>query len=145
MQSSPAPAMSPGGNRLRKPLSPPEYLHKLGTMAIIVENKETKERFLLAGSGYGLAQSTRPGLFFGNLLPEEMEAQAPMVCLADADGDLAWVVCDQVRIVEVDGEPLDSLAGLASFPKNEVTGEVEVMHCERCGKVIRTPVCPHCS
>ncbi|MEM8997943.1 MAG: hypothetical protein AAGF23_24390 [Acidobacteriota bacterium] len=51
----------------------------------LVEHRETGTRFILLGTGYGLALDTRPGLF----TQIEKKPCDMMVCVCDARGEMA--------------------------------------------------------
>ena len=43
-------------------------------MAVIVEHRETGDRFVLVGTGFGAYKATKPNWFFGNLLADVLYA-----------------------------------------------------------------------
>ena len=80
-------------------------------MAVIVEERETKRRFVLVGAGYGAYMSERPGLFLGNWLPDQKSGTHPMVAVCTHDREIGWFYSDQLRVVTVDGKtPADLLS-----------------------------------
>lgn len=74
-------------------------------MAVIVMHKETEHKYHFIGAGYGAFKATRPGLFFGNLFPEEEEGQYPMIAVCDEEGEIKWGVSSDFIVVEIDGRP----------------------------------------
>ncbi len=80
-------------------------------MATIVIETETQTRFLLVGSGFGAYMATRPGMFFGNLAPDETSGRLPMILVSNAGGELFWAESSDFEVLSVDGEsPGDLLA-----------------------------------
>jgi hypothetical protein len=81
-------------------------------MATIVQYKRTGKKYVLLGAGFGAYKATRPGVFFGNLLPEEEEGQVTMVAICDAEGKILWTHSDELTVVDVDGSsPGEILVG----------------------------------
>ena len=54
-------------------------------MATIVRSKQNGKKYILLGTGFGAYKATRPGVFFGNLIPEEEQGQIKMVAVCDKD------------------------------------------------------------
>ena len=73
-------------------------------MAVLVEHTETKERYILLGTGFGAYKATRPSLFFGNLLPSEESGQTTMVAVCNRQGQIGWVHSSELTVVEIDGK-----------------------------------------
>ena len=73
-------------------------------MATIVEHTQTGERFILAGTGYGAFQSTRPSLFFGNWVPSEDSGDVAVVAVCNREGLIGWIDSTELLVVEVDGK-----------------------------------------
>ena len=81
-------------------------------MATIVKSKADGEKYVLLGTGFGAYKATRPGVFFGNLLPAEHEGQITMVAVSDGQGTIRWTPSDELEVIEVDGKsPTEILAG----------------------------------
>jgi hypothetical protein len=78
-------------------------------MAVIVADKGSAERFVLLGTGYGAFESSRPDLFFGNLMPNEKSGSISVVAVCNADGEIGWVPPESVEVIEVDGKPLSEI------------------------------------
>ena len=112
-------------------------------MATIVERKDTHERFVLIGTGFGMAHASQPGVIFGSLLPDEKESEETMLCIADRDGEIAWVPSDRMRVIEIDGKSPGEFK-VASFPGSDDRSG-QMVRCERCSRIITTPVCPYCA
>ena len=80
-------------------------------MPTIVRHNPTGEHYILLGAGYSQWATARPGVFFGNLIPDEREGQARLVCLCDAQGGIEWAHADRLTVVAVDDQsPADALA-----------------------------------
>jgi hypothetical protein len=50
-------------------------------MATIVQSKRDGKNYVLLGTGFGAYKATRPGVFFGNLIPDEDEGQITMAAV----------------------------------------------------------------
>jgi hypothetical protein len=72
-------------------------------MATIVQSKRNGKKYVLLGTGFGAYKSTRPGVFFGNLVPDEQQGQITMAAVCDKDGNVRWTHSDDLTVVEVDG------------------------------------------
>ena len=81
-------------------------------MATIIQSKKTGKKYVLLGTGFGAFKATRPGVFLGNLMPEEEEGQITMVAVCDGEGKIRWAQSDDLVVVEVDGSsPGEILSG----------------------------------
>ena len=78
-------------------------------MATIVRYKRDGKKYILLGTGFGAYKATRPGVFFGNLLPNEEQGQITMVAVCDIDGNIRWTHSDELTVVEVDGDSPSAL------------------------------------
>lgn len=78
-------------------------------MATIVQYKRDGKKYILLGTGFGAYKSTRPGVFFGNLLPNEEQGQITMVAVCDHAGNIQWTHSDELTVVEVDGDSPSTL------------------------------------
>ena len=72
-------------------------------MAIIVEHRKSKNRYILLGSGYGIYKSSRPSAFLGNMAPKEESGELRVVALSDRKGKIHWIEAEFIRVVAVDG------------------------------------------
>ncbi len=72
-------------------------------MATIVQYKTDGKKYVLLGTGFGAYKATRPGVFFGNLLPNEEEGQTTMVAVCDPNGTIRWTHSEELIVLEVDG------------------------------------------
>lgn len=73
-------------------------------MATIVQSKLDGKKYVLLGTGFGAFKATRPGVFFGNLVPEEEKGEITMVAVCDDDGQIRWTHSDALTVVKVDGQ-----------------------------------------
>ena len=118
---------------------------------IIVEHQATRSRFALVGTGYGVAQTSRPSALLGSLLPTESEEVNVMVCLCDRTGKLAWCPSDEIRVLSIRGVELGKCSELASFEEHESRAREsepapsEPMRCVVCNEALTTPECPNCN
>ena len=78
-------------------------------MATIVKLKESDRHAILIGVGYGIYKSTRPGLFFGNLVPEEQEGESQMAAVSTSTGDILWCRSEDLTVISVDGSKPEDL------------------------------------
>lgn len=78
-------------------------------MATIVQSKRNGKKYVLLGTGFGAYKATRPGVFFGNLIPEEEKGQITMVAVCDKEGRIRWTHSDDLTVVDVDGSSPSAL------------------------------------
>ncbi|MFD3158664.1 hypothetical protein ACFIJ5_17765 [Haloimpatiens sp. FM7330] len=78
-------------------------------MAVIVRHNETKERFVLLGTGYAAYKDSSPSPIFGNFVRDNEEGQKSMIAVCDKKGKVKWLRSDKVVIEKVDGEKLEKL------------------------------------
>ncbi len=83
-------------------------------MATIVRYKPNGKNYILLGTGFGAYQSSRPGIFFGHLLPNEEEGQVSMVAVCSQDGSIQWTHSNELTVVEVDGDSPSALLSVGS-------------------------------
>lgn len=67
-------------------------------MAIILHDKQTRQRYVLLGAGFGLYESTTEKYY-------EDLVSLPMLACAGPDGTIVWLSSEDVVVVEVDGKP----------------------------------------
>lgn len=73
-------------------------------MAVVVEHIDTKDRYILLGTGFGAYKATRPSLFFGNLAPAEESGQTTMVAVCNSRGEIGWIHSSELRVIQIDGK-----------------------------------------
>lgn len=66
-------------------------------MAILVHDKQTKQRYILLGAGFGLYESATEKYY-------EDLVSLPMLACAGPDGEIVWLSSEDVVVVEVDGK-----------------------------------------
>jgi hypothetical protein len=67
-------------------------------MATIVLDKQTKQRYVLLGAGFGLYESSTEK-YYEDLI------SLPMLACADPNGEIVWLSSEDVIVLEVDGKP----------------------------------------
>jgi hypothetical protein len=72
-------------------------------MAVIVKHRQSGERCILLGAGFGAYKATRPGAFFGNWSPVAGSGQLPVVLVCDAAGLSRWIKSDLLQVESVEG------------------------------------------
>jgi hypothetical protein len=92
-------------------------------MAIIVKHKDTKERYVLLGSGYGLYKSEVSSPIFGDLAPIQSKGSQAKVCVSNAKGEVGWLDSTEVIVDSVDGEAVESI--LSSTPSKSYTPPIK--------------------
>lgn len=80
-----------------------------GEMAIIVRHNETRKVFALVGTGFGAYKATRPGVFGGNLFPNEEEGTIPVAAVSDERGSIQWLSTDELQVIEIDGVKIENV------------------------------------
>ena len=60
-------------------------------MATIVEHIESKTRYVLLGTGFGMYRAKVPGILFGNWAPETEEGFEQAICAAKPNGEIQWL------------------------------------------------------
>jgi|GEM_PF-937349 len=98
-------------------------------MAIIVESKTNKKRYVLLGTGLGMYKSSRPSFLGGTLLPTEEKVVSHSIVLCDEAGEIIFVDRSSFRVIEVDGMNLDDLKSKLkvneSYIDNEMYGMIK--------------------
>lgn len=74
-------------------------------MATIVEDTRDGHRYAVIGAGYGMFKSARPGLIFGDLIPNVNEGNQSVLAVCNAQGEVGWLPTNRARIVSIDGAP----------------------------------------
>ena len=113
-------------------------------MAIIVENINTFEKYILVGAGLGMFKATRPSYFGGNLFPHEEESVEQIVAVCNNEGDIHFIDKKLLRVVEVDSVKLVDMQ--ESFKSENQIKKINMYRCPSCdGRVSDTDVeCRYC-
>ena len=74
-------------------------------MAVIVEHRETRSKYVLLGTGFGAFRATKPNWFFGNLVADEQEGEISVVAVTNAEGEIGWFESRDLRVLAIDREP----------------------------------------
>jgi hypothetical protein len=118
----------------------------MGDNMIIVKHMDTNKRYILLGTGYGLAESARPSMIFGDFIPTEKSSCHQMLCVCDAMGAVAWLPSKDVKVVEVDGVKVEEHPSISTFDDSLQQDKLsEPVECANCGRMIYSSVCPYCS
>ena len=72
-------------------------------MAVIVTLEDSKERYVLLGTGYGSYKALKPNWFWGNLVADKDEDSYPVAALADRWGKVGWTTTENLSVVSIDG------------------------------------------
>ncbi len=73
-------------------------------MATIVRHRESGERFVFLGSGYGVHKSYKPQMqILGALLSSKESGEIFVACLCKADGAITWELSAELEVESVDG------------------------------------------
>lgn len=114
------------------------------TLAIIVENINTYEKYILLGAGLGMFKATRPSYFGGNLFPHEEESMEQIVAVSNQAGDILFIDKNLVKIVEIDGMSLGDMEDV--FLSENHIEESSLFKCPGCEKrVLDSDLeCPNC-
>ena len=99
-------------------------------MAIIVENINTFERYILVGAGLGMFKATRPSFFGGNLIPHEEESVEQIVAVCNNEGDIYFIDKKLLKVVEVDSIKLVDMQ--ESFKSDNKIEEIKIFRCPGC-------------
>ncbi len=70
-------------------------------MAVIIQHKESKEEYIVIGSGFGATD------YAGKIKiePSENEKERyPLLCVCNMKGKIGWVYSEDYKVVLVDGE-----------------------------------------
>ena len=73
-------------------------------MATIVKLNNSDKHGILVGVGYGMFKSSRPGMFFGDIAPNEKSGDAEMAAVSTATGEMLWCPSKDLTIVSIDGK-----------------------------------------
>lgn len=78
-------------------------------MPIIVERRDTRQRYILVGTGFGAYHATKPNWFFGNLMADEQSGEMSVVAVCDEAGAIGWCNSRELTVVSVDGVSPESV------------------------------------
>lgn len=81
-------------------------------MATIVRDNLNDKFYVLIGTGFGIAKSSRPGAF----VPEattSSSTESGMLAVANSDGDILWLPSFMLSVISVDGKPCRELLAKA--------------------------------
>lgn len=78
-------------------------------MATVVKHTDSRNKYILLGSGFGAYQSNKPNLLFGEYMFDIDEGQYAMVCVCDSEGKVGWIESSNVVVETVDGQAVQSL------------------------------------
>lgn len=73
-------------------------------MATIVRYTKNSRLYIFLGTGFGLFQSSRPGVLGGDWFPNKEEGSESKVAVCDGEGRIFWGQSDDLVVVSVDGE-----------------------------------------
>ncbi len=121
----------------------------IASVPVLLQHQETGARFLLIGTGYGLAANSRPR--FG-VFRNVDKAQHKMVCVCDTNGEIDWLPSRSVRIISIAGVAPSSVKGLSAFADlhpmvTSITAprpSDEHMICAQCSRPLVDRICSHC-
>lgn len=77
-------------------------------MAIIVEHKKSRNRYILVGTGFGIYKSSRNNTAW-ELIKMEEEDHLHLVAACDHNGEIKWFYSEDLIVIEVDGALPDDL------------------------------------
>jgi hypothetical protein len=117
-------------------------------MATIVMHKKSGKNYVLIGTGYGAYKSQLPGLVGGALFPREDAGEIPAAAVSDREGNILWLLTEELVVTEVDGKPIGSYFGPASADDriSEPDASEAAELCPGCGHRVAadTKECPSC-
>jgi len=73
-------------------------------MAIVVQHMESKEHYVVVGTGYGMYESRMPSFWGVAVPPEENKGFKAVVCVSDRDGKIGYFGIGLLQVVSVDGQ-----------------------------------------
>ena len=73
-------------------------------MATIVKLRDSDRHGILVGVGYGMFKSSRPGMIFGDIAPNEKSGESEMAAVSTATGQILWCPSKDLTIVSIDGK-----------------------------------------
>jgi hypothetical protein len=89
-------------------------------MATIVRHIKTGKAFILISASYSYFKDSRPGVFGGNLFPHVEEGEVDVVAISDVNGKIAWVLSDDVEVIEIDSKSLETILKSINLPVGRV-------------------------
>ena len=73
-------------------------------MKVIVSHKDSGERYLLLGTGFGVCPATQQSQMYGTVELCGGKEKMPVVALCAEAGEILWVPSEEIHIVEIDGK-----------------------------------------
>jgi hypothetical protein len=72
-------------------------------VAVIVRHRESGERYVLIGTGFGAYHATKPNWFFGNLVADQKSGEISVVAVCNGEGSIGWFMSSDLSVDSVDG------------------------------------------
>lgn len=116
-------------------------------MAVIVQHKQTGQKYFLVGSGFGMYKSARPNRLLGDIMPKSEEGSAALLAVCDAAGEIHWVDSSEFRVYEIDGIRMSPLRQAEAARPDRNPGETDgPLVCPACGTKLDEAAsqCPEC-
>ena len=77
-------------------------------MATIVENIESKKRFVLIGSSFSYFKEVTENRFFKFLRNTE-QGEFEVIAISNEKGEILFKNADEFKVVEIDGKPISEI------------------------------------
>lgn len=79
-------------------------------MSVVVIHKDTQEKFVMIGTGYGIMKEENDKYFGQYLLHQDDQKMMHMAAVCDYEGNISWYDTDRLKVVEIDGNKIEALA-----------------------------------
>ena len=73
-------------------------------MATIVKLKDTDLHGILVGVGYGMFESAKPNMIFGDWIADKAAGKSQMAAVSTDKGEILWCETEKLTIVSIDGK-----------------------------------------
>lgn len=78
-------------------------------MSVIVKHRDTKKKYVMIGTGYGIMREDKPKYFGHHLLHQDDEKLMKMAAVSDKEGNIFWYDTDLLKVIEIDGDKLNEI------------------------------------
>ena len=90
-------------------------------MAVIVEHRDTGERYVLLGTGFGAFRASKPNWLLGSLVPDEESGEHSVVAVSTAVGAVRSVALAPVASIEPLTASMTTAPVVIIAPSSKVT------------------------
>ncbi len=73
-------------------------------MTVIVKHRETGDRYVVVGTGFGMFRAVKPNWLLGNFAADSQSGSKSLVAVCNAEGEIGWINSSDLQVVSIDGD-----------------------------------------